>query len=107
MKKSTEMTPETLKLFTTLAKDAGSWDGSPIVDITPAQRGNLTDLKARGLISTSKSDGTMFADFSDAGVALAASLGITINRGGIDEPQIMPKKTAEMWAAAAVEFLKL
>ena len=72
------MTPNTEKLFKELADDAGNWSGTPLLDITAAQRGNLTDLKKLGLITTFKSDGWDFVDFTDAGKALAAEMGFKI-----------------------------
>lgn len=72
------LTAESLTLFLDLANDAGNWSGTPLVDITNAERGNLTDLKRKGLLSTMESDGDSFAMFTAAGVALAASHGIDI-----------------------------
>jgi hypothetical protein len=67
-------------LFTLLAKDAGNWgsmvptDGN--VDMTAAQRGNLTQLKQAKLITTTRYDGAAWVLFTEAGVAYAEELGI-------------------------------
>jgi len=74
------LTPDSLALFDALANDANNWSGTPLIWITPAQRGNLTNLKRSGLLTTFNSDGDMFANFTDAGMALAASRGWTIVR---------------------------
>ena len=75
--KTASLTPESLALFLALAKDAGNWSGSPMVDVTPAQRGNLTQLKRAGLLTTFVDEGIAFADFTPAGIALADSHGVT------------------------------
>lgn len=46
------LTQESYTLFMDLAEDALEWSGQPPVDITKEQRGNLTDLKRKGLIVT-------------------------------------------------------
>ena len=72
------MTPETKALFTTFAQDACNWSGTPLLDIAKEQRGNLSDLKKRGLIETFKDAGCDWVDFTDEGKRLAAKLGYTI-----------------------------
>jgi hypothetical protein len=74
----TNPTPASLALFDALAKDAKNWSGTPLIYLTSPERGNLTNLKRNGLLVTFNSDGDMFADFTDAGIALAASRGITL-----------------------------
>jgi hypothetical protein len=73
----TSLTPASLELFLGLAEDAVNWSGSPLVTVTPAQRGNLADLKKKGLLTTFvEDDGCAFAVFTDAGIALAVEHGI-------------------------------
>ena len=51
----TKLTPESLDLLLNLARTAGDWSGQPYVgDFTSDERlkGNLTDLKRKGLLST-------------------------------------------------------
>ena len=67
------LSEETAELFASLAWDAPNWSGCPMLDITKEQRGNLTDLKKRGLLSTQKSDGIHDAFFTDEGKALIKS----------------------------------
>jgi hypothetical protein len=69
------MTPATEKLFKELADDAGNWSGTPLLDISSAQRGNLTDLKKLGLVTTWRDEGCDWVNFTDAGKALAAEMG--------------------------------
>jgi hypothetical protein len=76
----TAITEASKNLFVALAKDAGNWSGTPMLDISPAERGNLTQLKKAGLLTTFRSDSWDFVDFTDAGVAFAATLGIEISK---------------------------
>jgi hypothetical protein len=72
---SKELTPASLELFLGLAEDAPNWSGSPLVTVSPAERGNLTNLKKLGLIETFVDEGCAFAVFTDKGVALAVEHG--------------------------------
>lgn len=74
-----QLTTESHNLFMSFAKDADNWGGTPLVDITPAQKGNLTDLKSKGLLVTIKSDGNMFVDFTDEGKAYASENGVDLS----------------------------
>jgi hypothetical protein len=69
---ATTMTPETLSLFVALWTDAPNWSGEPMLDITKEQRGNLTDLKKRGLVTTFKSEGCEWVKFTETGREFAA-----------------------------------
>jgi len=70
----TTLTFASSALFVSLVGDAGNWSGTPIVEVTPAQRGNLTDLKKAGLLTTHSDRGCVFAYFTAKGVELAKSL---------------------------------
>ena len=78
MNKEIALTEETKNLFVFLAKDSVNWNGTPMVDISPEQRGNLTALKKNQLIETFKDDGINWANFTDKGKAYAESLGYPI-----------------------------
>ena len=71
------MTVATSKLFRDLAYDAGKWNGCPMVDgnvpCGPALRGNLTDLKKRGLLTTFVDKGQTWVAFTDLGRQYAAA----------------------------------
>lgn len=69
------LTIETQNLFISLVEDAAEWGGQPLIDITKEQRGNLSDLKKKGLIETFRDEGCDWAIFTPAGVELAAELG--------------------------------
>lgn len=71
-----ELTPGSRDLFVGLVEDAPNWSGSPLVTVSPAERGNLTHLKRLGLIETFVDEGCAFAVFTDAGKALAAEMGL-------------------------------
>ena len=76
------ITETSLALFLAYADDSGNWSGTPLVGGnvggSKEERGNLTQLKRAGLITTLESDGDMFVSFTDAGRALAAQHGLTI-----------------------------
>ena len=77
---TTTMTAATLKLFLDLAKDAGNWNGMPMLDgnvkSSKELRGNLTHLKRAGLLGTQVDDGQTWVFFTDKGMDLAESHGI-------------------------------
>jgi hypothetical protein len=77
-----ELTEASLALFTAYAKDAGNWNGMPLVGGNVGgkkeDRGNLTDLKKKGLLTTFRDEGCDWISFTDLGVEFAASLGITV-----------------------------
>jgi hypothetical protein len=75
------ITPDSLNLFLALANDADNWGGTPLLELSPAERGNLTQLKQAELLTTftDPEDGCVFAEFTDAGVALAAAHGIELS----------------------------
>ena len=75
---NTDLTPASLALFLRFAQQAPHWNGTPILDITAAERGNLTDLKKNGLIATFKDDGCDWVEFTEQGKQLAAQNGIEI-----------------------------
>lgn len=74
------LTPASLDLFIAFAKDAPNWNGMPLIDcLTKQERGNLTDLVRRDLISVAyEDDGSSFAVFQPKGHALAAELNIDL-----------------------------
>jgi len=74
-----ELTDASRKLFIALWQDRGNWGGTPLwggnVGGSKEDRGNLSDLKKRGLVNTFKSDGLDWVSFTPEG----ESLGATIN----------------------------
>ncbi len=72
------LTQDSFNLFIALASDAENWMGQPIIDITKEQRGNLTDLKKKNLLTTFHDEGCEWAIFTDEGIALAAANNIEI-----------------------------
>ena len=69
-------------LFLAYAKDAGNWSGQPLVGGnvggTKEDRGNITQLKKAGLLTTFASDGCAWIEFTQAGREFAQEHGITI-----------------------------
>ena len=70
-------------LFMALVKDAGNWNGQPLLDISKEERGNVTQLKRAGLITTEKDEGNVWVQFTEAGKAFAVKLGATLSESGI------------------------
>lgn len=77
-----EITGKSLELFLAYAWDAANWSGTPPVGHnvggSKADRGNLTQLKKVGLITTELSDGDTWIHFTEKGHQLANSYGIEI-----------------------------
>ena len=74
------ITEQSKTLFIAYAKDAGNWGGTPLVggNVDPSKeaRGNLTQLKKMNLITTFRSDGQIWLDFTPLGRLYAQELGI-------------------------------
>lgn len=81
---SINLTKTSLDLFVAYAEDADNWSGMPLVGGnvggSKEERGNLTQLKKAGLITTFVDEGCTWIIFTDMGVEYAAALGITIPR---------------------------
>jgi hypothetical protein len=77
-----DITETSLKVFLAYADDADNWNGTPLVGGNvggdKAERGNLTQLKKAGLITTGIEEGHTWLFFTDAGKALAAKHGIKL-----------------------------
>ena len=78
-----DLTPTSAQLFIALAKDAGNWSDMPLlhdgnVDTNLATRGNITDLKVKGLIKTTRDEGCTWVLFTEAGSALAATVNVKV-----------------------------
>lgn len=77
-----KLTAATEALFVKIAEDAKNWNGIPLLpDMTPAMKGNLIDLKKKGLLLTEDDEDNSRAQwvhFTELGKALAASLKIDL-----------------------------
>lgn len=60
------LTPASLALFIALVEDSGNWSNMPMLDISAAERGNLTDLKKHGLLHTDRDEGIDWVIFDFA-----------------------------------------
>ncbi len=78
IKNNDSLSPASLALFVELAKSAGDWGGQPLFEGSDSERGNLTDLKKKGLVTTFEDRGDSFIIFTEAGTALAADKGISL-----------------------------
>lgn len=80
-----QLTERSKELFFEYAKDAPNWSGNPLVGGnvggSKEDRGNLTQLKRAGLITTFMDEGDAWIVFTDAGVAFAAENGVDVERG--------------------------
>ncbi len=77
------ISPASHTLFVRLANDASNWSGTPLITITAAERGNLTQLKRADLLSTFDDGGCSFAQFTEAGKAYAAEHGTDLSWIGV------------------------
>jgi hypothetical protein len=87
------ITPESLRVFLAYAKDADNWSGMPLIgyggnvalsrEAARAERGNLTQLKQAGLITTETDQGPcgpcVWMRFTPAGIKLAAEHGVDLS----------------------------
>lgn len=77
----TSVTEESKRVFIQYWEDKGNWSGTPLVGGnvggTKEERGNLTQLKRAGLISTFDYDGEVWIQFTDKGEAFAENLGLS------------------------------
>lgn len=65
------LTPPSHQLFYQLVQDSFNWSGTPLFDGTQQEKGNLTDLKKKGLVTTWKEEGCLWVDFTNEGRAFA------------------------------------
>ena len=76
------LTDASKALFVAYANDAGNWNGTPMVGGnvggSKEDRGNLTDLKRKGLLTTFRDEGLDWVSFTDAGLDYAKSIGIEL-----------------------------
>ena len=76
------VTQTSLNLFLAYANDADNWSGTPLVGGnvggSKEERGNLTQLKQAGLITTFVDEGCTWVKFTEAGRKLAAEHNISI-----------------------------
>jgi hypothetical protein len=78
-----EITEQSHNVFIAYAEDAGNWNGTPLVGGnvggSKEERGNITQLKKAGLITTSTESGDTWISFTESGKAYAAEHGVTIS----------------------------
>ncbi|HHJ15903.1 MAG TPA: hypothetical protein ENJ80_04310 [Gammaproteobacteria bacterium] len=74
-----KLTAASKKLFLALANDAENWSGTPMFEGSKSERGNLTDLKKKGLVTTDTDEGVLWVGFTDTGIAYAAQEGIDMS----------------------------
>jgi hypothetical protein len=77
------ITYTSFEVFMAYAKDAGNWSGTPLVGGnvggSKEERGNLTQLKKVGLITTDVDDGLTWIYFTDAGKKFATEMGCDLS----------------------------
>ena len=78
-----DLSVESTRLFIDLAEDAGNWSGTPLwggnVGGGRQDRGNLTDLKKKGLVTTDVDEGQTWIFFTALGTEVARRLGIDVS----------------------------
>jgi hypothetical protein len=77
-----KITEKSLQIFLAYARDAGNWGGSPLVGgnvpDSKEDRGNLTQLKKAGLITTETDEGNVWLYFTEKGKKFASNYGIDL-----------------------------
>lgn len=69
-----QITADSLKVFKRHWDMRKDWFGTPLLEITKEERGNLTQLKRAGLLDTFRDEHCDFVSFTDAGEAFGAQL---------------------------------
>jgi hypothetical protein len=81
-RKMTNITETSLAVFFAYAADAVNWNGQPLVGGnvggSKEERGNITQLKKAGLITTEIDEGCTWLQFTANGKTLALEHGIEI-----------------------------
>lgn len=102
-----KITEKSFEVFMAYAKDAANWSGQPLVGGnvggSKSERGNLTQLKKAGLITTSQSHDLgvqSWVSFTEAGQELAAQHGVDL---GEYEPQSAGQQALRDSRKAAAE----
>lgn len=79
-----KISPRSQEVFVAYAKDAGNWNGMPLVGGnvggSKEERGNLTQLKRAGLITTTVDEGCTWMIFTDAGIEFAKEFGVDLRQ---------------------------
>jgi hypothetical protein len=77
------ITEASKKLFLDLANDAGNWNGTPGLGCNvPSDRhtrGNVTQLKRAGYVTTFKDEGITWVQFTVEGKAFAKANGVDLS----------------------------
>lgn len=77
-----KITQDSLTVFLAYARDAGNWSGTPLVGGnvggSKEERGNLTQLKQAGLITTFNDGRDTWVDFTTQGRSLASQHGVNL-----------------------------
>jgi hypothetical protein len=106
-KPSANITAASLELFLLYVRDAPNWSGTPLVGGnvggTRQDRGNLTQLKRAGLITTTLDEGHTWIYFTAEGIRLAHAHGLDPVNGTVKKPaarKVAAKKPAARKVAA-------
>lgn len=78
-----KLTARSHELFMDAAQDAGNWGGlvptDGNIEFTKEDRGNLTQLKKAGLVTTFQDEGCSWIKFTESGKAYAAENGVDLS----------------------------
>ena len=74
------ITEESERVFLAYARAAHNWAGNPLVNVggPKEERGNLTQLKKAGLLTTWVDEGCTWIGFTEAGRLYAAAYGVAL-----------------------------
>lgn len=77
-----KITTASKRVFEAYARDAVNWNGTPLVGGnvggSKEERGNLTQLKREGLITTENNGIDLWVEFTELGREYAAEIGIDL-----------------------------
>ena len=65
------LTAASLNLLLSFVADSANWSNNPMVDVSDADKGNLTHLKKLGLVSTFRDEGIDWLSFKFAAVEVS------------------------------------
>lgn len=76
------ITEKSKEIFLAYARDAENWAGTPLIGGNVGggkeERGNITQLKRAGLVTTFNDEGFTFVQFTPAGIAYAKENGVEV-----------------------------
>lgn len=74
------LTADTQAFFVEIVEDLGNWSGMPLfggnISDSAKNKGHLTDLKKKGLVTSFREEGCTWLELTEDGKAFATELGL-------------------------------